>query len=448
MYPMLGVESHAARTEFAHRRSMAHMHELLRLTRTALQPGTLQPPSMYECFEAIKNPRGAEARHIIAFAAKLGMTAIHPQRSREHWPQEDGGVLDKDHVATVGNAALGRLFSDCKSVAERCGDETNISNRCLCHACGPYCLRPVLNKRTGKPLLDSSGKPRTQCRFRPELKQQHACTCPECDANLEACLQLCEEVRTLERPDCSCQPLECSCCGEAPAACGCETIIWQLPGTFRFELRIARNHTRLQVGIRPLTHGVRGNYDVQFIIDYASVVEYILKYVGKPEGKSDTFKELMRNVFRNADPKDDMVKLCAEAINVQLGKRDFSDTEICHLLNELPLMEYSDCFSEVFHMDGRQALEMLAGDSDVDMTACFAHLSREQWYTSRPTDFEDKCSWWVLQHLQGNQYAMLDGCQLTPRFSPFFPVALPAMGYEHEQLTEKQLSTRMRQVDL
>ena len=382
--------------------------------------GAAQPPSAFECFEAMKNPRGKEARRIIAFVAKLGLTAIHPQRSREHWPEEDGGKLDKEEIANAGNAALGRLFSDCKGAAARRDDETHLSNRCLCHACGTYCLRPVLSKRTGKPLLDASGKPRTQCRFRPELKQQHACTCPECDVDLEACLQICDEQRALQRPDCSCSPLQCGCCEEAPEACGCETIVWQLPGTFRFELRIARNHTRLQVGVRALTHAVRGNYDIQFIIDYASVVEYVLKYVGKPEGKSDTFKEFMRNVFRNADPNDNMVKLCAEAINVQLGKRDFSDTEICHLLNELPLMEYSDCFSDVFHMDGRQLIEMPAGKCDVDLKASFARISREQWYSSRPACYEQKCSWWLLQHVQGAQYSLLDGCQLTPHFSPFY----------------------------
>ena len=424
LYPKFGVESHAARTEFSHRRGMSHQHELLRLKRTGLPPGAPQPPSAFECFEAMKNPRGEAARRVVAFAASLGMTAIHPECDREHWPEEDGGALDKEEVATSGNAALGRLFSDCKSSAERRDDEKSLSNRCLCHACGPYCLRPVLGKRSNKPLLDASGKPRTQCRFRPDLKQQHACTCPHCEANnIEACLQLCDEQRTAERPDCSCEPLQCECCDEAPNACGCETIVWQLPGTFRFELRVARNHTRLQVCIRPLTHGVRGNYDVQFVVDYASVVEYILKYIGKPEGKSETFKELMRNVFRNSDPKHDMVKLCAEAINVQLGKRDFSDTEICHLLNELPLMEYSDCFSDVFHMDGRQAIEASAGD--VDLKASFARISREQWYTSRPRCFEDKCAWWVLQHLQGVQYSLLEGCKLTPHFSPFFLPSFP-----------------------
>jgi hypothetical protein len=140
-----------------------------------------------------------------------------------------------------------------------------------------------------------------------------------------------------------------------------------------------------------------------------------------------------------------MVKLCAEAINVQLGKRDFSDTEICHLLNELPLMEYSDCFSDVFHMDGRQAIEASAGD--VDLKASFARISREQWYTSRPRCFEDKCAWWVLQHLQGVQYSLLEGCKLTPHFSPFFPVVLPPMGYEEEALSEKQMEKRTRDVE-
>ena len=58
------------------------------------------------------------------------------------------------------------------------------------------------------------------------------------------------------------------------------------------QLRYSRNLGRLQVHCRPLTHACRVNYDVQFVIVYASVIDYIVKYMGKPEDKSDTFRNM------------------------------------------------------------------------------------------------------------------------------------------------------------
>ena len=37
----------------------------------------------------------------------------------------------------------------------------------------------------------------------------------------------------------------------------------------------------------------------------------------------------------------------------------------------------------------------------------------------------------MLQHMQGAQYSLLDGCRLTPHFNPFYPVVLPPMGYAY-----------------
>ena len=50
-----------------------------------------------------------------------------------------------------------------------------------------------------------------------------------------------------------------------------------LPGTFRFELRTFAGGTHgssVQVHIESLTHTIRGNYDVQFVLDPVAFIVY------------------------------------------------------------------------------------------------------------------------------------------------------------------------------
>ena len=91
----------------------------------------------------MQDPRGDDARKVVAFAASLGMTAIHAERSCQCWPVEDGGEQSKEDVQNHGNASLRRFFTDCSSAAERHEDEWHLQNRVNCHACGTYCLRPL-----------------------------------------------------------------------------------------------------------------------------------------------------------------------------------------------------------------------------------------------------------------------------------------------------------------
>ena len=103
---------------------MSHTHELLRLKSRATPDdesaideaahasaeAALQPPSVEECFAAMRAPAGEAAKRIVAFVAVLGLTAVHPESSRASWPAEDGGQLSKDDVRAP--AAIQRC-ADC-----------------------------------------------------------------------------------------------------------------------------------------------------------------------------------------------------------------------------------------------------------------------------------------------------------------------------------------------
>eukprot|EP00966_Prymnesium_polylepis_P177892 4119605-Prymnesium_polylepis.1 len=247
LQPLLDVESFVARHEFAQRRSMTHTHELLRIRdrgtdhapqadAPALDPSTRpQVPTMQMCLDAVMDHSGDAARRIVAFVSWLGMSAIHPGE-RSSWPEQYGGRQPDATAAAAGNVALRRKFTSLSSAAERLEDEVTLTNRVQCHACGSYCLKPVVSRRTGLVLQDESGQPKVACRFRPDEKEKHSCSCPQCSADFFARLEYIEGA--------------CVACDEACGCgdndCGCKTFVWQLPHTFRFELRYTRNLARLQ----------------------------------------------------------------------------------------------------------------------------------------------------------------------------------------------------------
>jgi len=86
-------------------------------------------------------------------------------------------------------------------------------------------------------------------------------------------------------------------------------------------------------------------------------------------------------------------------MNEVLGKRDFSDTETAHLLNGLPLMEFSDVFSDTFLMYVSRQVGIPADDDENLQSKSKPALksSVEDWYVTRYADLEDVSSYELLQ---------------------------------------------------
>ena len=388
--PVPAVGGHGGRYEFADRRMMTHLHELLMLPNA---------PDMGLKLKAIADPKGAEARAIVEWVAEnLGLTAIHPASSKESWPAPEGNQ-SSDAKSRAGLAALRQRFGDLRSKDERRASEVGILNYCMLHGpCDNYCMRDVKN-RAGEVIGQ-------RCRMRAELKDEYCCRCPRC-------------LPTEQQWRCA----ECDgeCDGEGCKDSACQTSVWMLPGTFRFELRVCRRHPRLQVHVESLTHAIRANYDIQFVLDPVAVIEYIVKYKTKPEKRSDTFKALMRQVVQDADAEQTTLPgLCAQMINLFTGNRDYGDVECCHLLQELPLMEWSVVFSDTFNMDGRRRLSLTGdGGGASDQVAFTASL--EEWYVNRPAELESLHSYALLSMFQsGSGYARIThGPPKVPHYSPF-----------------------------
>jgi hypothetical protein len=150
-----------------------------------------------------------------------------------------------------------------------------------------------------------------------------------------------------------------------------------------------------------------------------AVIEYIVKYKTKPEKKSDTFKALMRQVVQDADAEDTTLRgLCAQMINLFTGNRDYGDVECFHLLQQLPLMEWSVVFSETFHMDSRRRMN----DNDNDACGSAFKASLEEWYVNRPAELEQLHSFALLSMFEStgrDYFRITHGPPKVPRSSPF-----------------------------
>jgi hypothetical protein len=208
---------------------------------------------MEQKLAAITKPNGIDARAIVEWVAEnLGLTAVHPTSSKDGWPDPEG-TQSKEEKSRAGLAALRQRFGDLSSASERRASEAGILNYCMLHGpCDNYCMRDVKN-RAGEVISQ-------RCRMRAELKEEYCCRCTRCMP---------------AEGQWRCEACDDECDGENCKDSACCTSVWMLPGTFRFELRVCRRHARLQVHIESLTHAIRANYDVQFVLDPVAVIEYV-----------------------------------------------------------------------------------------------------------------------------------------------------------------------------
>ena len=192
--------------------------------------------AIFECGTDCAPEDAPNARYIVAWVAeKLGLTAIHAARCKEEWPGPEGS-LDEADKKQAGYAALRRRFQDLAPASRR-EDESAILSYSMLHGpCDNYCLRDVIR---GGLVVGQ------RCRMHAELKAEHCCRCPRCVPASAAD----GEMR--------CEPCDDSCPPAQPAqthSCkSCATLVWMLPGTFRFELRVCRRHPRLQVHLHALS---------------------------------------------------------------------------------------------------------------------------------------------------------------------------------------------------
>jgi hypothetical protein len=79
----------------------------------------------------------------------------------------------------------------------------------------------------------------------------------------------------------------------------------------------------------------------------APVLQYIAKYVAKPEESSVSYRQYITDICKDMSPKESSKKILQKLLMRSIGERDISAQETNHLLLGLPQRSSSRAFVTV-----------------------------------------------------------------------------------------------------
>ncbi|MCH2545601.1 MAG: AAA family ATPase [Alphaproteobacteria bacterium] len=107
------------------------------------------------------------------------------------------------------------------------------------------------------------------------------------------------------------------------------------------KLTLLRNHPNLVSHIPEMLMVWGGNTDQKTISSYDQLVNYLLKYVMKPEKQSDYYSKLAQAVAKKIDDTAPLRKAAQKILMSNIGNRDMSLNECMLICHNLPYVEYS-----------------------------------------------------------------------------------------------------------
>ena len=87
-------------------------------------------------------------------------------------------------------------------------------------------------------------------------------------------------------------------------------------------LELIRNHPRIVTHIPEILLVWRGNTDAQIVKSYKQLLQYILKYMFKPETGSETFTNVVRSLTENCEDESPVRKLFCRVLLKTLNEHD------------------------------------------------------------------------------------------------------------------------------
>ena len=91
--------------------------------------------------------------------------------------------------------------------------------------------------------------------------------------------------------------------------------------------------------------------DLQYVVSRQKVTKYVAKYATKTEPRSKALQEVYRSIMKNINDDGTPLKVVQKLLTSNVGERDFSAQETCHLLLMLPMVRSSRDFV-VLSLDG------------------------------------------------------------------------------------------------
>ena len=107
------------------------------------------------------------------------------------------------------------------------------------------------------------------------------------------------------------------------------------------KLELLRNHPDLNNHIAEVLVLWGANVDQKCITSYEQVVQYLLKYVLKPEKGSEFFSRLKAAIAKKVDDETPLKKTATKVLMSCIGQRDMTSNECFLIAHGLPYVEFS-----------------------------------------------------------------------------------------------------------
>ena len=323
--PIFGGTNYIRRYEFQHRGSI-HCHMIMSVKNGPscidMDLAKEELPNIEECLSEDELAAATERTEKIKEARlkmtqftsyTMGISAIHPEVKPYEWPPPHG-----QNIYKPAENVLRTNFESIKDDHEKVYKfYTYLLNRCMLHNCKPgYCYDPkkVKNQKSKGPDGQEVIKKKTPCRFNHPMEF--------CGFEYGV-----DENRKLDyvRPKLD------------------KDNNLEINGSMYDEglIKLLRNHPDLVTHIPELLTIWGANTDQKVITSYPQTLNYLLKYIMKPETQSDFFTSVAKSVIEKLDDEAPVRKSIQKILLNSVGQRDMSVNEcmlICH--NKL-YVEYS-----------------------------------------------------------------------------------------------------------
>ena len=268
-------------------------------------------------------------KKLIEFNSNIaGITAVHPEYNPQEWPAPHGTNVYKPPVNPLRESFTNKLTKE-----ELLEYYISLINRIMLHKCKiGYCLDPKKLKTVT--FTDENGEPKKTkkmyCRFNFPFEFHGF------EGKKEENSDMLEKVviKPITDEEMAEQKLE-EFLREIsdPTIHGSECMLGSL--------QLLRNHPTLVAHIVELLVIWAANTDQKTITSYQQVLNYILKYVMKPEKASEFLSSITKSICKKLDDNDPVRRVAIKALMESIGQRDWQVNECMLICHNLPYVKYS-----------------------------------------------------------------------------------------------------------
>jgi len=201
-------------------------------------------------------------------------------------------------------------------------------------------------------------------------------------------------------------------------------------GNPRFYKFLGRRNDETLNQYNPLiTMSWLANTDITCCTGSKAVLNYLGKYVTKPEKKTASYQDLVREILQTVDSRHPLGSVIRKLLNRLIGERDWSAQEINHILLDLPMVETTRVIIPVdLRPESEQSDRYTYNDTTDELNRGKSLLEK---YAQRPHEFEAITYLDFLLHFEHAKTPTFRRPTARPRVLRYFPKYKPDKHFEH-----------------